>query len=152
MALELIQAIQALALPEADNQIQTTAFLTSLQDLLKFNSLDLLQIYTPSVAYSSEKDKKYWLEISDNSELYQLDTVKQAVFKPALASYINYWVGYSYSSPVFESSTWFKQLQEENASATEIAEARTRYLAKEGLWHAVLIKFHAKTVSFCFIL
>ncbi|PGG99213.1 hypothetical protein AJ79_08643 [Helicocarpus griseus UAMH5409] len=147
MASQAIEAIKALELPSSSNQEKATQFFQSVKQELKgCANYALVHVYSKFVSYRNAADRKRWLSNMKGDPSYKLETCEEAVRKPRLGSSINYWLCYSYSSPVFEKSSIYKDMVEVRYSEGEVADAKAIYNAGGGIWHAVLVKYHAQKV------
>ncbi|KAK2737626.1 hypothetical protein FQN55_000982 [Onygenales sp. PD_40] len=93
--------------------------------------------------------KKAWLEKTRPSKedsaidpLYDLGTTSQAPTLPKLGSRINYWLCYCFSSLIWERSTHFFELKNQNATPKEMEVGKAIHGAGGGIWYAILVKFH----------
>ena len=145
---QAIQAIQALQLPSSSEQEVTADFFHSVEKELKTCAKHAaLHVHSNIVSYQNAADRKRGLEKTNNDPSYMLETCEEAVRKPKIGSSINYWLCYSYSSPNFETSSMYRDMAERGDSESDIADAKVNYNAGGGIWHAVLVKYHARMVS-----
>ena len=149
---KLIQAIEAIELPSSSDQERATLFFQSVEQELK-GDLDyaMLHVHSKFVSYRNAVDRKRWLSDMEGDPGYELETCKEAVRKPQLGHSVNYWLCYSYSSPIFETSSMYRDMVDAGNSEGEIADTKAIYQAGGGMWHAVLVKYHARKVSQIFV-
>ncbi|KAK2809159.1 hypothetical protein FQN50_003994 [Emmonsiellopsis sp. PD_5] len=146
------QQLEALQLPGPSDQKTTMKFLEQCSQLfqeLESSHASSFNIASLPVAYMNATKKKAWLEKTRPSKedsaidpLYDLGICSQAVTLPKMASRINYWLCYCYSSLIWESSTQFLEMKAQNATPEEMEVGKAIHSAGGGIWHAILVKSH----------
>jgi hypothetical protein len=144
------KSISNIDLSDEFDQAEVTQFFLSIQQALSASAEEthsLFQFHSP-ISYKDERNRKKWLEKVNSVSEYDLNTCDKAVRSQKLGSKINYWICYSYPGPIFERTSTYFGLIRENASESEIEEIKAHHKFDGLIWHAVLVKFHNKTVSF----
>jgi hypothetical protein len=144
----LKKTVDSLSLPEVSDQHQTATFLSEPKDpptaCPGINAI--FQLHS-IVSYDQAKDRKRWLKLAENHFDYQLHTCVKAVRQSSLVNKINYWVCYSYPGPVWERTSTYHRLLQDNASAEEIENHKINHRHGRLVWHAALVKFHDRKIN-----